>query len=769
MSENKPVLIVEHCTSGLSPIKESAKAKDYVLGGIFTEFGIRNRNDRIYTAEKFVPHLNELLERKKQLGVIYGEFDHPDVFDTSLARVSHRIESVFYNESASRVEGEIRLLNTHWGKEAKALVDDNCPIFVSSRAAGITESNGEVTVKKLFTYDAVADPGFGSAKMEMKSLNESYGFNESANFRIYDLSDESKFNQLIMDNKNNEFVTKNQMIEYSEYLTEQIVTLSEELNKNINQKDQGDILKASEVIERLHEQQTKVQEYLDYLAGQVQTVANENAGLKKQTKLLSEHNDYLATNLEDSIKYSNYLAEQLDKNVEYSQYIAENLDKSIDYSEYVAENVEKTIEFSDYLAESIEKGIDYSEYIAENLDKNIAYSEYIAENLDNNIAYGEYIAENLDNAIAYGEYIAENLDNSIAYGEYIAENVSDVQAYGNYLAESLDKTVEAIKGNKLFENQAQGMDYQVQDVDQYYQEDEEQADVVQPGQGEEVEVGGAAAQVPQPGEIQEEEPLQGQPEGPVQEEPGLEGEEAADDLGIEEPSVEGEGIEEIVPGMEVAVGNETGQVRAYDPVDKLVLVKIDSTGEEMQVTESKVQIISGSVNESETKLSKSIAKLITETKKRKASEDQEPHFLQFLTEKNKNVYRELSAEDKEKVTFAINESSYYNESDVIRIMNESLTVKKSFEEELVDNIPSDLRRVYESLEDKYKTSLVAQAKMYPNLNTPAKMESFWRSRELEKYTKVKENKKVLNESRMIDNTKLSESEVNSIIGKIKNS
>jgi hypothetical protein len=176
-------------------LNEQSNKKDYILGGTFTEFNVKNRNDRIYTSDKFLPHLEELNNRKSQLGAVYGEFDHPDVFDTSLSRVSHTIESAFFHKESNTVKGEIRLLNTHWGKEAKALVDDGCPIFVSSRAAGITESDGTVTVKKLFTYDAVADPGFSSAKMEVKSINESLGFNnEQVNFRIYDMSDESKIN-----------------------------------------------------------------------------------------------------------------------------------------------------------------------------------------------------------------------------------------------------------------------------------------------------------------------------------------------------------------------------------------------------------------------------------------------------------------------------------------------------------------------------------------------------------------------------------------------
>src|SRR5205807_1956003 len=96
---------------------------------------------------------------------VYGEFDHPDVFDTSLQRASHLIKEATFNKELNRIEGKIQLLPTYWGKEARALVESECPIFVSSRAAGVTEQDGTVTLKKLFTYDIVADPGFGSARM----------------------------------------------------------------------------------------------------------------------------------------------------------------------------------------------------------------------------------------------------------------------------------------------------------------------------------------------------------------------------------------------------------------------------------------------------------------------------------------------------------------------------------------------------------------------------------------------------------------------------
>ena len=847
VNPNKHVLIVENNTNGLT-LNESVKVeKDkngnriYRLSGIFTEFDVTNRNDRVYTSDKFLPHLNELVERKNTLGAVYGEFDHPDVFDTSLQRISHTIEKVYFNQNENRVDGEIRLLNTRWGKEAKALVEDNCPIFVSSRAAGITESDGTVTVKKLFTYDCVADPGFGSARMEV--MNESLGFNtQNTNFRIFDVSDESKINELFKMNQN-DFVTKTQMVEYSEYLKEEVENVKSVLDKSIKDGNvpSEDIMKMSENYENLMETQNKVSKYLDYLAETIQVVVNENKSLQETTTKLSSHNDYLAENLEKSIKYSEYLAEKLDKNINYSEYIAETLDKNIDFSEYIAEHVNKNIQFSDYLAENIEKSIDYGEYIAENLDKNIAYSEYIAENLDkniayseyiaenvdssiayseylaenidNNIAYSEYIAENVDNNIAYAEYIAEHVDNNIAYSEYIAENVSDGQAYMNYIAEGLDNTMEVLKENKLFE-QGQQMQVptmrQVDDVEKYYDEDDDfvqrpqgqaqtiQTQVQEPVQGaqEGQPVQGEVVQEPVQGEVPvqgqpiEGQPIEGQPvqgEVPVQ---GIEGgmvQEPIDAEGnpFDAQTIEGQPVQgmpdsvegqpmgaqvQFVQGAQVSVEDRTGEILAANPENNLYVIKMTDNNEIQEVHESKVTLIGDKIMETEDSLKSYIGNLITETKKRKASETKDPHFVQFLTEKNKQAWHGLSTEDKEQVVFSINESKeqIYTEVQVLHAITKSLSVQKSFDDVLLEGMPSSLKPIWETLNENYKKSIISTAKLYPSLDNETKIEKFWESRRLESYTQINENKQILNENRVVDNTSLTDDQIDSFISKINN-
>jgi hypothetical protein len=715
----KPVLIVENSTNGLT-LNESSKSDDrYTLGGIFTEFGIKNRNDRVYTAEKFLPALNELNERINQLGVVYGEFDHPDVFDTSLSRASHIIKSTSYIKEHNRVEGEIKLLSTYWGKEAKSLVNDGCPVFVSSRAAGITESDGSVSLKKLFTYDIVADPGFGSAKMHVKSINESLGYGSNTNFRIYEMNDESKINELFDMNKN-EFVTKTQLTEYSKYLVNELASTKKEVKSALTKGDltPKKLEQLLEYYEELNATNSKMVKYLDYLAEKVQVVVNENKSLAKKTDKIIEHNDYLAGNLEKSINYSEYLAEKLDKNIEYSEYIAENLDKSISYGEYLAENLDKNIA--------------YSEYLAENLDKNIAYSEYIAENLDKSISYGEYLAENLDNSIAYSEYLAEHVEGNIAYSEYIAENLDDNIAYSEYVAESLDKSisyqsliVEKLNGGKLNESYGEEGMMLPTPEDMGFETYDEEEEV------EEVEKMGDEGAYPS----KEETPQVGcdvSEEEEAQEEDEMEVSESSD--------------EQVIKDMDSEMKSEEED---------------EEEGEEEEEAEY--------VGESDSELSQSIDKLIKEAKKRKVAETTDLHFLKFLNKSQVDSFYSLTNEEQETVKLHINERSFYSTQDVLKLISEALSTKnESLDERVIRLMPENIKPIWNQLNESTRKSILSQARLYPEevLMNESQVEHFWMTRNLKKNESV--TKKLVSHDSLVQEDKLSDNEVKSIMERFKN-
>ena len=704
----KSVLIVENSTNSLSISESSINKDQHILGGVFTEFDIKNRNERVYTADRFLPCLQEMNERIQNMGVVYGEFDHPDVFDTSLSRASHIITKANYIKENNRVEGEIRLLSTHWGKEAKALVNDGCPIFVSSRAAGITESDGTVTLKKLFTYDIVADPGFASARMSVKILNESLGYKDpKSNFRIYEMSDESKINDLFNMNTN-DLVTKTQLTEYSKYLVNELASTKKEVRSaitkgNLNPKKLEQLL---EYYENLNETNSQIVKYLDYLAEKVQVMVNENTSLKTTAEKLIKHNDYLAENLEKAINYTEYVAENLDKNIEYSEYIAENLDKNISYSEYLAENLDKNIAYSEYIAENLDKNIAYAEYIAENLDKNISYSEYLAEHLDNSIAYSEYLAEHVEGNIAYSEYIAENLDDNIAYSEYVAENLDKSISYQGLIVEKLNGS------KKLFEsNEEEGENLPtLNDVGFKSYEEEEEPN--------EEENWNDASEAPDASET-----------------PKLENYES-------EESEESENYNSEESEESENYGDEPKEEEEYSPEYE---------------------------GKSDTELSKSIDKLIEEAKKRKAVETSDLHFLKFLNKSQVDSFYSLTNEEQETVTLYINEKSFFTQQDVLRLLSEALSTKnETLEERVIRLMPENIKPIWNQLNENARKSILSQARLYPSevMTTESQVEHFWMTRNIKKNESV--TKKLVSHESLIQEDKISEKELTAIMERFKN-
>jgi hypothetical protein len=439
------VFILERQNSILEAKK--SETDDYVLEGIAAVFGQENNNNRIYEEKEYLPHLDYLRDKISQNRLV-GELDHPEKFDVSLKNISHIITDLDHDKNGRALKIKVKLLDTPAGKIAKSLVDAGVPLSISSRAAGSVGPDKRVQIKKIFTYDLVADPGFKDAQLErvyesqgftpfqfeemkknsilngLECLNESLGLENESSLKIYKVENDEEFQKIVnkSDNKN-----KSVLMENNEFVT------AEELNKySIFLKKEMDSLKSA--ISEVKDQKASLTESEE---------ANKNTqALEERIAKLEKYSEYLAENLENSIKYGEYLAENLDNSINYSKYLAENLDKNISYSKYLAENVDKSISYSEYVAETVDKNIEYSKYLAEKLDQNIQYSEYLAENVDHTIGYTEYLAENVDKGIAYTEYVAEKLNDGIEYSEYIAENLNKGIEYSDYLAENINKNVD---------------------------------------------------------------------------------------------------------------------------------------------------------------------------------------------------------------------------------------------------------------------------------------------------------------------------------------
>ncbi|NBY41189.1 MAG: hypothetical protein EBQ66_09970 [Flavobacteriia bacterium] len=169
----------------------------------------------------------------------------------------------------------------------------------------------------------------------------------------------------------------------------------------------------------------------------------------------------------------------------------------------------------------------------------------------------------------------------------------------------------------------------------------------------------------------------------------------------------------------------------------------------------------------DTELSQQIDKLIEEAKKRKVSESSDLHFLKFLNKSQVNSYYSLTNEDQEQVKLYINEKSYFTSSDVLKMIGEALSVKnESLEERLTRLMPENIKPIWSKLNESSKKSILSQARLYPDLTTESKVEHFWLTRPFKKNESV--TKKLVNHNALIQEDKLSDSEVTSIMERLKN-
>lgn len=429
------VLIIENVGQALQV--QTSGQTGTVLEGVCAVFGEMNNNRRVYEKNEYLPHLGYLNEKitKKQL---VGTLDHPQHFEPKLTEASHIIEKLNY-DGDNRVFIKLRILeNTPTGKIAKALIDGGVQLSISSRAAGTVNESGRVTLQRIFTYDLVGEPGFTEAilkqtvseslKSEFQMITESYShlkevsfisaknlvdvsesLNFADNFKVYKINNSNKelgsiFQSTPKTQKNSttmaDFVTREQMDQYSEVLKNQFSGIKKELSAHkvvLESADSGT-------------RELKLAGFVNYLAEQLEGVINYADYISNKLNESIKYTEHVAETSNNSIEYTNYVGEKLNQSINHQDYMTEKLNQSINYAEYIKENLNNSLKYQNYLAEELDKGLQYTEYVANGSNKGIEYAEHLAENINLNREYQQYVAEKLSQTIGYTEYLAESLN-----------------------------------------------------------------------------------------------------------------------------------------------------------------------------------------------------------------------------------------------------------------------------------------------------------------------------------------------------------------------
>ena len=148
--------LITECNQDLQ-INEGADKTLYVEG-IFSSWGLRNANGRVYEEaimKREVTKIQEKIERQ----CLWGELGHPPNPEVNPDKIAIRVESLKWN--GKDLVGKAKILGTPQGEIAKTLVKEG-RIGISSRGLGTVSEDGTVNEDyQLLTWDLVTEPSNG--------------------------------------------------------------------------------------------------------------------------------------------------------------------------------------------------------------------------------------------------------------------------------------------------------------------------------------------------------------------------------------------------------------------------------------------------------------------------------------------------------------------------------------------------------------------------------------------------------------------------------
>jgi len=219
--------------------------KGIILEGCFADLSGTNpnNNNRFYDIPTYLELIKVLKKQIFSDKGCFGQLEHPKSYAVDLNEVSHRLIDIWWNEELKQVLGRVLLLDTVNGLTAQQIIRSGGQLGISARAAGeeIKQADGTLKcrVKLMTTFDLVYHPGFSTAVLSFKKLNESQQFIQDLSEHkngfslvIYDediMSLETKFKQYL---QLNESAAKQGQLQYCFFEWMNLNESNQELKKD---------------------------------------------------------------------------------------------------------------------------------------------------------------------------------------------------------------------------------------------------------------------------------------------------------------------------------------------------------------------------------------------------------------------------------------------------------------------------------------------------------------------------------------------------------
>jgi hypothetical protein len=423
----KTVLILERSSQNLKKISKDGRT---VLEGVFAEFGVENRNGRVYEEREYLPHL-EYLKKDIENGNLLGELDHPERFEVSLGNVSHKISELWYDQGKRQILGRIEVLDgTPKGQIAKSLLDAGIPLSISSRAAGSVNEDKTVRIEQIYTYDLVAKPGFESAEL--------HEVNESAN-----ADPKMKRIATLLESFNNS--SKKQK---EDCINDELGIINENISI-IDVTDKFPSVKLREEAKSLIQKNKEIMEKTNVTVPSGDKTLNE--WTVKYNGVLEKLSTRLA-NIENAILETNGVVDnngELKTIKSYIEKIRKIQESTINWQEDIAKNVNKIGNYADTLAKKSNKHYDLTKKIVETVDYNAktlnATQDWVGNNAEVTNLIGESVDHNahmLNSVNEWTESIAKSVNRLNEWGEEKAGAINDINEWTESIAKNLNCTAE---------------------------------------------------------------------------------------------------------------------------------------------------------------------------------------------------------------------------------------------------------------------------------------------------------------------------------------
>lgn len=783
------VLILERSSQNLKKLDEKGKV---VLEGVFAEFGIENRNGRVYEEKEYLPHL-EYLKKDMANGSLLGELDHPERFEVALGNVSHRVTELWYDQDNRQIKGRIEVLDTPKGQIARSLLESGIPLSISSRAAGTVNEDKTVQIQQIYTYDLVAKPGFESAQLE--TVNESAKarllpminqINEAMNSRqSHDLS-----NKLGIINENISILDLTDKFPSVKLREEALALQKESSDSNVKNKSEENM--KEEVNENALQQWTvffkkelsKLNERLDNMEGSM--LEGKSGNQAGELKLIKQYVEKLRKVQEGSLNWQGDIAKAVNEVASYADTLAEKNNKHYGLTQKIVETVDENAKVLNHTQDWVGNNAKITNAIAETVDYNAemlnAVNEWngqIAKGVNELHEWGSEKAKAINGIHEWTSSIAKNLNETanwsedmfgramskddakklIEYVELVSESKKDPK-----LRKKLDEalTKHGITGKPLSEGMITGIKGisglgVISDVKTTGNEKVN----VDAGKDKDVhfdtDSNTIVSKIKKAGFKASKKPnnLKTMDKGS----------EFKGDLGVTAKTAKG--VKGIMTLDSTKSGSKpTFKIKGDGPTSKMKSaqhLKLN-TKPEGKINESsldRTSVLKSRSSKLDEKLGKIISSIEGDKKVDESIKSDFP-FTALLSESDRKSFAALSLTEKKKVAKAVRENPT-TDSGLIKALWENVLATEAKKESVKEPLwlraaPKEYREIYENLSETQRASIDARAEFYP-LETQYQIENFWQTSGLN----PKKERSSLNEVFTAKDSKESENKMDSFV------